>query len=120
MSYVQELLLKAEADFNKRRAGIIHHAASIEALGVLLSDAEAHGVTWYAIYPEDDRNSVQIGADQDDQRLIDLLQEQGATVERSVEREKYTHHTLRVPGVAADVKILVARVGVNAFCLIDA
>lgn len=120
MSYVQELLAKAEADFNKRRAGIIHHAASIEALGELLSNAGAHGVKWYAVYPEDDRNSIQIGADHDDQRLIDLLQEQGATVERSVERGKYTHHTLRAPGVAADVLILVARAGANAFGLIDA
>lgn len=120
MSHVQQLLAKAEADFNKRCAGIKHHAASIEALGEVLSDAYERGIEWHVIYPEDDRNNLLVSADHDDRRLLSFLQERGAVVERNVERTEYTHYTLRVPGVASDVTVLVARACANEFALTSA
>lgn len=109
MSYAQQLLLKAEADFNNRRAGIERHATSIDALYDLLTSANEHGIAWLVAHPEADCHNLLLTAGDDDQKLLDLLLELGATVTRNVEGKKYTHYTLCVPGVVAAVDILTAR-----------
>lgn len=108
MGYAHELMLSAEADFHERRAGIEHHAASLDALGELLSSAR--GIKWNVCRPDADISHLILTAgDPDEQRLFNLLLEHGATVERKAERVDYTHYSLQIPGVSAGVIVLVPR-----------
>lgn len=104
----ERLLIEAEAQHNQLRKNIECHAADIDTIGELLAASGRDHIRWDFNIPVAYGCGAKLllwARRGDERRLLDRLMKSGAAEVRVVEHDNSTIHTLRVPGVTADVEV---------------